>query len=138
MTRPPMTPADRAYLARFFPTMTPYVVLVCTTPIAIKAWHPSGVLLWLIAMSPAFPMSAVFWILGRYYVELRDEYLRTLQVRQALIATGFAMTLATLWGFPELYALVPHLNVFAVPIVWCFGLAIGACVNAIIERGGES
>lgn len=130
-------PADRAYLRRFFPTMTLYVLLVCVSPFLIRAVGATGPLLWLIALLPAVPLSAVFFIIGRYLLDLRDEYRQMLEIRKALVATGFAMTLATGWGFLEVYAHAPHVPLFSVPIAWFAGLGVGAAVNALIERRGR-
>lgn len=126
-------PAYRAYLRRFFPTMAVYVLLVMAVPYVIRATGAQGPLLWLLAVLPALPLSAVFWILGRLLVELDDEYLRMLEVRKALVATGFAMTVACVWGFLEVYADAPHVPLFFVPIAWFAGLAVGSVVNHFAE-----
>lgn len=131
-------PAFRAYLRRFFPTMALYVMLVWVSPFAIKATHATGPLLWLLAILPALPLMAVFWIIGRLLIELRDEYVRMLQIRQALVATGFAMAAASCWGFLEVYAGARHLPLFTVPILWFAGLFVGSLVNLILERRGKS
>lgn len=131
-------PAARAYLRRFFPTMAAYVVLVWVAPLTIHVLRPSGPLLWAIALLPAVPLSAVFFVIGRYLLDLRDEYRRLLEVRKALIATGFAMTLATGWGFLEVYAHAPNLPLFTVPIAWFAGLGVGSAVNAFGERSARS
>jgi len=130
-------PADRAYLMRFLPTMGLYVVLVFAAPMAIRALHASGALRWALAILPALPIIAVFFILGRYLIELDDGYRRMLEVRKAMVATGFSMALATGWGFLEIYAQAPHIPLFFVPISWFAGLGLGAAVNRIVERGGR-
>ncbi|OQW78389.1 MAG: hypothetical protein BVN33_00610 [Proteobacteria bacterium ST_bin13] len=127
-------PAFRAYLRRFFPTMALYVILVWASPFAIESTGATGPLLWAIAILPALPLMAVFWIIGRLLIELRDEYIRMLQIRQALVATGFAMSAASAWGFLEVYAHAPHLPLFTVPILWFGGLLIGSIVNVVLER----
>jgi len=126
--------AYRTYLRRFVPTMMLYVVLVMAVPFAIRATDVHGVGLWLIAVLPALPLCAVFWIIGRLLTELDDEYLRMLEVRKALVATGFAMSLASAWGFLEVYADAPHLPAFCIPIAWFAGLALGSLVNHLIAR----
>jgi hypothetical protein len=136
MSRGRIDPAMRAYVRRFVPTMIVYVVLVWTVPFILQRLTPTGPLLWLIAALPAVPLCAVFWIIGRLFMELRDEYLRMIEVRKALIATGFAMMLATVWGFLEVYADAPHVPLYAVPIAWFAGLGVGAAANALIERRG--
>lgn len=135
MSRSPQTdPAFDRYLRRFFPTMTIYVVLVFTVPWAIQAIQPQGPLLWAIAILPALPLMLVFLIIGALLIELRDEYIRMLEIRKALVATGFAMSAASGWGFLEVYADAPHLPLFTVPILWFGGLAIGAVANVIVMR----
>ena len=126
--------AFRRYLKHFIPTMVIYVVLVIAAPFLIRATHATGPLLWAIAVLPAIPIAAVFWLIGRLFLELRDEYLRMLEIRKALIATGFTMALASVWGFLEVYADVPHVPLFFVPITWFASLAVGAVVNVIFER----
>lgn len=130
--------AARAYLRRFVPMMTVYAVLVFAAPYAIWAWRPEGPFLWAIAVLPALPIVGVFWIIGRYIIELKDEYLRMLEVRKALVATGFAMSIASIWGFLEIYTDVMRLPTFFVPVIWFAGLGVGSIVNLALEQGGEA
>ena len=127
-------PAFGRYLRRFFPTMAIYVALVLSVPWAIQAIQPQGPLLWAIAILPALPLMMVFLIIGALLIELRDEYIRMLEIRKALVATGFAMSAASGWGFLEVYTDAPHLPLFTVPILWFGGLAIGAVANVIVMR----
>ena len=83
------------------------------------------------AILPALPIIGIFGAIGRYLIEEQDEYVRMLQVRQSLIATGFAMSLATLWGFMEALAGAPHIPLFYVPVTWFAGLGVGACWNRL-------
>jgi hypothetical protein len=110
-----------SYLRRFFPTMALYVLLVIGIPLAIRATDAHGVALWGLAVLPSLPLVAVFWIIGRLLIELDDEYLRMLEVRKALVATGFSMSLASVWGFLEVYANAPHLPAFCIPMAWFAG-----------------
>ena len=126
--------AYRSYLRRFVPTMALYVILVFVAPSLIRATNAHGPALWAIAALPSLPLVAVFWIIGKLLVELDDEYLRMLEVRKALIATGFAMSLASVWGFLEVYADAPHLPAFFIPIAWFAGLAVGAMTNHVLAH----
>lgn len=130
--------AARAYLRRFVPLMLGYAALVFVAPYLIWAWEAQGPLLWLIAVLPALPILGVFWIIGRYMIELRDEYLRVLEVRKALVATAFTLSVASIWGFLEIYADITHLPTFFIPVIWFGGLGVGSLVNLIVERGGEA
>lgn len=126
--------AIRTYLRRFVPTMILYVMLVPATPLLIRATEAKGPLLWVLAALPALPLCAVFWIIGAYLAAIEDEFVRVLEVRKALIATGFAMSVASIWGFLQVYAKAPDLPLFYVPILWFAGLGIGSVVNYVTER----
>ena len=131
------TVAARRYQVRTIWLALLYAAALLGAVYAFKHQLVDGPAAWIVAVLPAFPLSAVFWIIGRYLIDLRDEYRRMLEVRKALVATGFAMTLATGWGFLEVYAHVPHVPLFFVPIEWFAGLGLGSAVNAVIERRGE-
>ena len=76
--------------------------------------------------------------IGRLLVEEQDEYLRMLLVRQTLVATGFTLTIVTVWGFLENLDLVAHVDAFYVAILWFVGLGVGSCFNWLtLKRDGE-
>ena len=127
-------PALMACARRVLATMAVYMALILTLPFFIFWLKPSGPALWLMALLPAVPLSMVFWFYGRCFAELRDEYVRMLEIRKVLIATGLALTFATAWGFLESYANAPHVPMWAVAVAWfpCHG--IGSFVSAMIER----
>jgi len=134
MTEGRTDPALRACFIRVAWAMAIYLLLIVAVPFMIAAWQPTGAALWLIALLPAAPMSAIFWFYGRCFAELRDEYVRLLEIRKALIATGLVLTLATAWGFLEAYAKAPHIPLYFVALAWFACHAIGSAVSALIER----
>jgi hypothetical protein len=91
----------------------------------------SGPLAYVAAVLPAFPIIGIFGAIGRYLVEEQDEYIRMLMVRQTLWASGFALSVATVWGFLENFDLVEHVDAYSVAIVWFGGLGLGACINRL-------
>ena len=129
-------PAMARYVRRVVPTMTLYVALICAAPFVIHWLRATGPLLWLLAVLPALPLCAVFWFIGRLFADLKDEYVRMLEVRKALIATGFALSLSSIWGWLEVYGQAPHVSMYVVPVAWFVGLVIGSIANALIERRG--
>ena len=131
-------PAARAYVRRFVPMMIAYAVLVFVAPYAIWALEAQGPVLWALAILPALPIIGVFWLIGRYMLELKDEYLRLLEVRKALVATTLALSVASIWGFLEIYADAAHLPTFFIPVIWFGGLGVGSLVNLIVERGSDA
>jgi hypothetical protein len=121
--------ANRAYLRRFFPMMGLYVFCLFAAVwlhdrLALKG--PPAVAL---AILPALPLIGVVWALGRLVVEERDEYLRSLTVRQFMIATGFMLVVTSIWGFLDAFDQVPHMPMYWAFILWCVGLGVGSVVN---------
>jgi hypothetical protein len=94
----------------------------------------SGPVAWVAAILPAVPVIGIFGAIGRYLVEESDEYLRMMMARQALIASGFALSIATAWGFLENFGLVSHVYAYYAAILWFAGLGVGACVNCLQAR----
>ncbi|WP_432201452.1 hypothetical protein ACRAQ7_04505 [Erythrobacter sp. W53] len=84
-----------------------------------------------IALLPGLAMIGVFWTIGRLIVEEQDEFLRMLVIRQSLIATAISLSAASVWGFLETAEIVPHADAWWWPIVWFFGLFVGAVINRI-------
>lgn len=124
-------PANRRYLARLAVLMTAYLATLFLAEHLIEDRGVTGVPAYVLALMPGLCVAGIFWVFGALIVEEKDEYLRLLYVRQTLIATGFAMTLAAVWGFLETYKLVAHLEAFWWPVLWCFGLGIGAIINKL-------
>ena len=83
------------------------------------------------AIIPALLIVGIFVAIGRYLIEERDEFLRVLMVRQTLVASGLALSLATVWGFLESFGLAPHVDAYWFAVVWFGGLGLGSCVNKL-------
>jgi hypothetical protein len=109
-----------------------YVIFLFGAEIAIGRYGLGGAAAYVVAILPALPIIGLFAAIGRYLVEESDEYLRLLQVRQTLVATGFALSIATAWGFLESFDLAPHFDAYWVAVIWFGGLGIGACANRIL------
>ena len=84
-----------------------------------------------LALLPGLAICGVFWAVGRLIVEEKDEFMRMLVVRQALIATAVALSAATVWGFLETADMVPHIDAFYWSVAWFFGLFVGAIANRV-------
>ncbi len=127
MARRPL--ANRRYMRRSLAGSAIYIAGVAIATVLIPDDAPatagsvalaivagSGVLVWI-------------WALSRFLVELDDEYLRMLQIRGMLVATGVTLGITSMWGLVELFTTVPRLPVFFVFPLWCFGLLVGAAFN---------
>jgi hypothetical protein len=111
--------------------LTPARVALAVAIWLHEAMAPTGPLAVALAILPALPLIGMIWAMGRLLVEEQDEYLRSLHVRQFMIATGFMLTVTCVWGFLETFELVPHVPMYWAFIIWCAGLGIGTMVNEL-------
>lgn len=124
------SPAIRSYLIRLFVLMTIYLVTLFAAVTAFKADAVSGVAAYALAVAPALPIIGVFWAVMRLLVEEPDEFVKLMHVRQCLIATGFCLTVTTIWEFLQNFDLVPPGNGgFGAAFFWFMGLGVGALYN---------
>ena len=114
-----------------------YAVLLIVAVYGFKHRLVPGALTYVVAILPALPIVGIFAAIGRYLVEEQDEYVRMLMVRQTLWASGFTLSLVTIWGFLDNFKLVGHVDGYWIVIVWFFGLGIGALANKFtLGEGG--
>lgn len=93
--------------------------------------EPAFALRSVLAVLPGLAVIGIFWAVGRLIVEEQDEFIRMLVVRQSLIATGLALSAATVWGFLESADVAPHLDAYWVAVAWFLGLFVGGLSNRI-------
>lgn len=121
--------AYRRYMRRFWPATGLYVLAIALATWLIPDDASANWLSVGIALLPGLGIVAMIWAMGRLLVELDDEYLKMLEVRKALTATGLVLAVASVWGILELFTSVPKLPIFWIFPMWCGGLAIGALGN---------
>lgn len=125
------SPAIGRYTRRLAGFMGLYVVLILGVGFLFRHAPPSGPLAWGAAVLPALPVLGVFWTIFRLLVEEPDEFMRMMLVRQALFATGFCLTVMTVWEFLQTFDVVaPGTGGFGTAFFWFMGLGIGAILNA--------
>ena len=127
-------PAQRRYNRRIIVLGVIYAILLYGAVALFLGHRPQGVIAYVVAILPALPIVGMFGVIGRYLVEETDEYVRHWFVRQLLIATGFALSVATVWGFLENFGLVPHVYAYYAATLWFGGLGVGACTNWLWSR----
>jgi hypothetical protein len=126
------SPAIRRYVIRLAVLMTLYLIFLFAAVKAFRADAVSGVPAYALAILPALPIIGVFWAVMRLLIEEPDEFIRLLHVRQSLIATGFCLTVMTIWEFLQNFELVPPGNGgFGAAMFWFLGLGIGAIYNKL-------
>lgn len=127
-----MSPASRRYLTRLAVLMALYLVLLFAVSRLFRNDPPAGVLAYAAAIAPAVPVIGVFWAVMRFIVEETDEFQRLLLVRQCLFASGFSLTVMTLWEFLQNFDLVSQDNGgFGAFFFWAIGLGLGALFNKL-------
>ena len=131
------TPAWKRYNWRVIWLSLLYAAFLLPAVYGFKHGLIPGGLQYVAAILPALPIVGIFVAIGRYLVEEEDEYVRMLMVRQILWASGFALSVATIWGFLDNFDLVGHADGYYIVIVWFFGLGIGGIANKLTlgERG---
>src|SRR5678816_3551101 len=125
------TPAWKRYNWRVVWLSLAYAAFLVPAVYGFKHRLFPDALAYAVAILPALPIIGIFAAIGRYFVEEQDEYVRMLMVRQTLWASGFALSLATIWGFLESFDLVEHVDGYYIVVVWYFGLAIGGLANKL-------
>jgi len=131
------SPATCRYDIRIIALSATYGVLLIGATWLFKHHQVTGPLAWVVAILPALPIVGMFAAIGVYLVEETDEYVRVLMVRQTLWASGFALSIATVWGFLESFGLVGHVAPYCVVILWYAGLGLGGLANGLmtLRRG---
>ena len=125
------SPAARRYNRRVVWLSLIYVAALFAAIHAFNTRLLDGPAAFLAAVLPALPIIGIFAAIGRYLVEEQDEYVRMLMVRQTLWASGFALSLATIWGFFESFGLAGHVDAYYISVAWFGGLGLGACINRL-------
>jgi hypothetical protein len=130
------TPAWKRYNVRVIWLSLVYATFLIVAVYGFKHQLVPGSLKYLVAMLPALPIIGIFGAIGRYLVEEKDEYVRMLMVRQTLIASAFALSIATSWGFLDNFGLVGHADGYWVAILWFLGLGLGGIYNKLTVGDG--
>ena len=126
------SPALRRYTLRLAVLMCAYIALLFFARTMFNHGLAAGAMAYALALLPALPIIGVFWAVMRLIVEEKDEFMRMLFVRQSLVATGFCLTVMTVWEWLQNFDLVPAGNGgFGAAFFWFAGLGVGALYNRI-------
>ena len=129
----PFSPAQKRYNKRVIGLSLIYAGLLLPAVWLFKHHLVSGPIAVIVAILPALPIVGIFAAIGGYIVDESDEYLRMLLIRQTLYASGFALSIATVWGFLESFDMVGRIEVYWVSVLWFAGLGLGRLVNRLVE-----
>lgn len=127
----PNKAAQRRYFVRLLSVMAVYVAAIFGGVTAKKQGLLTFEATVVVALVPGICIVLVFWAMGRFIVELRDEFLRMLVIRQVLIATAFAFSLAAIHGFLTSFDVLPTIDAFYWPVTFFLGLFVGQVANRL-------
>lgn len=131
--------AAARYTRRMLLIAAVYVAGIVLASMVIDPGAPLGPLGIGLALIPGAAMLAAIGAIGRFVAELPDEYLRMLEVRKIIVATGVTLAITSVWGLLELYSdSLPRLPVFYVFPIWCAGLFVGQLVNRFAFGGDDT
>lgn len=132
MTAQLMNPAYRRYARRMLPLSLVYVGAIALATRLIPANAAADAQTVALALLPGLAVIGWIWAMGRLLVELEDEYLRMLEVRKFLVATGLTLAVCSVWGLLQLFApSVPKLPLFFVFPLWALCLFAGMLFNRL-------
>jgi hypothetical protein len=117
--------AMRAYNRRVLAASMVYIVVLFAGIAIARYLQPPAVLRVGLAVAAALPVLFIIRAMALLLREETDEYLRMRLVEQSLIATGFLLSVATLYGFLNVFDLAPRVDAWAAMPLWAAGLGIG-------------
>lgn len=123
--------AQRRYNKRVLLLSLLYAVLLIGAVWVFNHRAPTGIAAYALALLPALPVVGIIVAMGRYLVEEQDEYLRAMESRKALIATGFMLAVTTVWGFLQTFELLPRVDFYWAAVLWFAGLGLAGCVQLL-------
>lgn len=107
-----MNQAVRRYLTRMMVVMTFYVLFICLAVYEFRHAHLTGWMVYPLAALPAIPAITVFIIAGIYLADEKDEFQRNVFIQSMLWGSGITLSFATLWGFLDMFAGLPHFDIY--------------------------
>lgn len=118
------SPAVRRYNRGMLAASLAYILGMGIAVWLTDAVGLDGTILWVIAFLPILPIFAMIWVMARYIADEDDEYLRHLAVMANMGGLSLVLALASLWGFLEEFALVPHAPGWLSVPVWAVGMGL--------------
>ncbi len=129
--------AMKAYNRRMIFASLSYVALLLAGVATARYYAPPAAVRVLLAIAAAAPVFGMIGAMALLLKEEKDEYQRMRIVQQTLVATGFLLAAATLYGFLNVFDLAPRLDAYLVVPVWAVGLGFGGLYNRLALGDGR-
>ncbi len=125
------TPAAKRYRRRMLLSAAAYTAALLIA-VAINGRHLApGVFAYLIAILPGIAVSGMFVSMGLYLREETDEFQRSVQIESSLWATGAVLMVSAVWGFLDMFRLVPRVEAWVIAPLWSTFLGFA---NVFVRR----
>ena len=120
-------PAAWRFTLRFIVLSLLYGLFSVLSAAGLLLWHPTGIVIWLLAILPAIPIAMAVLLTGRYMSEEKDDFQRAVLVQALLGGIGAILVVTTAWGILENYAHFQRLNILMIwPLYLVFvGISYG-------------
>ena len=119
-----VTPAAQRYRRRMLVSASVYAATLLLAVVLNGRHLVQGPLAYAVALLPSVGIVGMFVAMGLYLREETDEFQRAMQIESSLWATGGTMTICAVWGFMEMFHLVPHVESWAAVPVWALVLGV--------------
>lgn len=129
MTPNPSRAAMKRYVWRLMAVMTVYAGALVGGQFGMQAGLLGPQAAVAIALVCGLCIALTFVIMGRLMIETEDEFMRLLFVRQTLIASGFALSLAAIHGFLSDFDIIGQIDAYWWPVLFFAGQFIGQVAN---------
>jgi hypothetical protein len=104
-------PAVWRFTRRFIVLSLLYAVFSVLSTYGLLRCHPTGIVIWLLAVLPAIPIAMAVLLTGRYMREEKDDFQSAVLVQSLLGGIGATLVVTTVWGFLENYAHFRRLDI---------------------------
>ena len=131
MTPNPSRAAMRRYVWRLTAVMTVYATALVGGQFAMQAGLLGAEAAIAIALACGLCIALTFVIMARLMIETQDEFMRLLLVRQTLIASGFALSLAAIHGFLSDFDIIARIDAYWWPVLFFAGQFLGQIANRV-------
>src|SRR5271157_6389884 len=90
----PLTKAGRRYIYRLASTMAVYLLVLFISRWIFHHLHPTGLIVYLLAILPTLPLVGSLAVVGLYIAEESDDFERSILVQSILWGLGGALSVA--------------------------------------------
>lgn len=122
---------NRRFLSRMASSMAALALSVVLAGYFIGNDLTNHPLVWVLAFAHGLAIIGFFYAIVMLLIEQKDEFIRTLVLRQLIFGTGVLFSFSAVWGFLEYFGLVEHIYPFYFSVSFFVGFGFGGLVNRL-------